>query len=62
MLSNQSLVQLQQERTERARAGLAKGEIKFSSADSGWQVVNGDGKQYAVSLTTRPMDGPLCFF
>ncbi|MEI7846139.1 MAG: hypothetical protein WCK35_10080 [Chloroflexota bacterium] len=52
MLSNQSLVQMQQERTERARAGLAKGEFKFSSADSGWQVVNGDGKQYAVSLTT----------
>ena len=52
MLSNQSLVQMQQERTERARAGLAKGEFKFSSADSGWLVVNGDGKQYAVSLTT----------
>ena len=52
MLSNQCLVQIQQERTERARAGLAKGEFKFSSADSGWQVVNGDGKQYAVSLTT----------
>jgi len=52
MLSNQSLVQIQQERTERARAGLAKGEFKFSSADSGWLVVNGDGKQYAVSLTT----------
>jgi hypothetical protein len=52
MLSNQSLVQMQQERTERARAGLAKGEFKFSSANSGWLVVNGDGKQYAVSLTT----------
>ena len=52
MLSNQSLVQMQQERTERARAGLTKGEFKFSSADSGWQVVNGDGKQYAVSLST----------
>jgi predicted nucleic acid-binding Zn finger protein len=43
---------MQQERTERARAGLAKGEFKFSSAGSGWQVINGDGKQYAVSLTT----------
>ena len=52
MLSTQSLVQMQQERTERARAGLTKGEFKFSSADSGWQVVNGDGKQYAVSLST----------
>jgi len=52
MLSNLSLVQMQQERTERARAGLAKGEFKFSSTDSGWQVVNGDGKQYAVCLTT----------
>ena len=52
MLSNQSLDQMQQERTERARAGLAKGEFKFSSAETGWLVVNGDGKQYAVSLTT----------
>lgn len=52
MLSNQNLVQMQQERTERARAGLAKGEFKFSSAGSDWRVVNGDGKQYTVSLTT----------
>jgi len=43
---------MQQERTERARAGLAKGEFRFSSADSGWLVVNGDGKQYVVNLTT----------
>jgi hypothetical protein len=43
---------MQHERTERARAGLAKGEFKFSLSGSGWMVVNGDGKQYAVSLTT----------
>jgi len=43
---------MQQERTDRARAGLAKGEFKFSIAGSGWLVVNGDGKQYSVSLTT----------
>ncbi len=52
MLSNENLAQMQRDRTERARAGLAKGEFKFSSLDSGWQVVNGDGKQYAVSRTT----------
>jgi predicted nucleic acid-binding Zn finger protein len=52
MTSNENLIQMQQERTARARAGLAKGEFKFSTSDSGWQVVNGDGKQYAVSLTT----------
>lgn len=52
MLSNENLAQMQRDRTERARAGLAKGEFKFSSFGSGWQVVNGDGKQYAVTLTT----------
>ncbi len=52
MLSNENLAQMQRDRTERARAGLAKGEFKFSSSGSGWQVVNGDGKQYAVTLTT----------
>lgn len=52
MHSTENLAQMQLERTERARAGLAKGEFKFSSSGSGWQVVNGDGKEYAVGLTT----------
>ena len=52
MLSNENLAQMQRDRTERARAGLAKGEFKFSSSGSGWQVVNREGKQYAVTLTT----------
>jgi hypothetical protein len=52
MPSNENFAQMQLERTERARAGLAKGEFKFSSSGSGWQVVNGDGKEYAVGLTT----------
>jgi single-strand DNA-binding protein len=52
MLSPSVIAQMQQERTGRARAGLAKGEFKFSAAGQGWQVVNGDGKQYSVTLTT----------
>lgn len=52
MLSASVIAQMQQERTGRARAGLAKGEFKFSAAGQGWQVANGDGKQYSVTLTT----------
>jgi hypothetical protein len=52
MFSNENLAQMQQERNARARAGLAKGEFKFSSSGSGWLVVNGHGKEYAVSLRT----------
>jgi single-strand DNA-binding protein len=52
MLSQDVIAQMQQERTGRARASLAKGEFKFSAAGQGWQVVNGDGKEYSVTLTT----------
>ena len=52
MLSQDVIAQMQQERTGRARAGLAKGEFKFSTAGQGWQVVNGEGKQYSVTLAT----------
>jgi single-strand DNA-binding protein len=52
MLPPDVIAQMQQERTERARAGLAKGEFKFSAAKQGWQVVNGDGNQFSVTLTT----------
>ena len=51
MLSPDVIAQMQQERTGRARAGLARGEFKFSSDGQGWQVTNGDGKQYTVTLT-----------
>lgn len=52
MLSQGVIAQMQQERTGRARAGLAKGEFKFSVAGQGWQVVNGEGKKYSVTLAT----------
>ena len=52
MLSETAITQMQQERTERARAGLAKGDFKFSAAGQGWRMVNGDGKEFSVSLTT----------
>jgi hypothetical protein len=51
MLRPDVIAQMQQERTERARASLAKGEFKFSPAGDNWLVVNGDGKQYTVSFT-----------
>ncbi len=52
MLSSEVIAQMQQERTGRARAALAKGEFKFSATEQGWQVANGDGKQYSVTLAT----------
>ena len=52
MLAQADIAQMQQDRSDRARAGLAHGEFKFTTAETGWLVVNGDGKQYAVTLTT----------
>ena len=52
MSSSNAITQMQQERTERARASLAKGEFKFSPAGNDWLVVNGDGKQYTVTFST----------
>ena len=52
MLAQADITQMQQDRSDRARAGLAHGEFKFTTADTGWLVVNGDGKPYTVTLTT----------
>lgn len=52
MLTSADLTQMQQERSDRARAGLARGDFKFTVAETGWTVVNGDGQPYAVTLTT----------
>jgi hypothetical protein len=46
------LIQMQQERSDRARAGLAHGDFKFTATETGWTVVNGDGQSYAVTQTT----------
>ena len=50
MLAPESVTQMQRERTDRARAGLANGEFKFSQSDNGWLIENRDGKQYSVTL------------
>jgi hypothetical protein len=52
MLANANLKQMQQERSDRARAGLAHGDFKFTATETGWSVVNGDGQPYTVTLTT----------
>jgi len=52
MLALADITQMQQERSDRARAGLAHGDFKFTAAETGWLISNGDGKQYAVTLTT----------
>ena len=51
MLAPESVTQMQRERTDRARAGLANGEFKFSQSDNGWLIENRDGKQYSVTLS-----------
>jgi len=51
MLAPESIAQMQRERTDRARAGLANGEFKFSQSDNGWLIENRDGKQYSVTLS-----------
>ena len=48
---NETTLQLQQDRTDRARTALAAGEIKVTPAPTGWLVVNGDGKQYETTHT-----------
>ena len=52
MLAQADITQMQQDRSDRARAGLAHGDFKFTTAETGWLVVNGDGKPYTVTLTT----------
>jgi hypothetical protein len=52
LLALTDLTNMQQERSDRARAGLAHGDFKFTAAETGWLIANGDGKQYAVTLTT----------
>jgi len=57
MLAQADITQMQQDRSDRARAGLAHGDFKFTATETGWliaaqQHINGDGKQYAVTLTT----------
>jgi len=52
MLASADLTHMQQERSDRARAGLAHGDFKFTAAETGWLIANGDGQQYAVTLTT----------
>ncbi len=51
MLAPESVTQMQRERTDRARAGLANREFKFSQSDNGWLIENRDGKQYSVTLS-----------
>jgi len=51
MLAPESVTQMQRERTDRARAGLANGDFKFSQSDNGWLIENRDGKQYSVTLS-----------
>ena len=39
MLAQADITQMQQDRSDRARAGLAHGEFKFTTAETGWLVV-----------------------
>ena len=52
MFPPETLFQMQRERTDRARAGLAKGEFKFSAAGPGWLVTNGSGREFSVTYTS----------